>query len=68
MRSIPNTPFRTREGSARQRAADAADQADASQASRRTDLFRLADEVWEGGGKEIEHFLEIALSDQPFPL
>ena len=31
-------------------------------------LRRLADEVWEGGAEEIERFLEIALSDQPFPM
>jgi len=34
----------------------------------RDDLRRLADEVWEGGADEIEQFLEIALSDQPFPV
>jgi hypothetical protein len=34
----------------------------------RDDLRRLADEVWEGGGQEIELFLEIALSDTPFPI
>lgn len=32
------------------------------------DLRRLADEVWEGGGAEIERFVAIALSDQPFPV
>ncbi|NOX54894.1 MAG: hypothetical protein GXP27_10755, partial [Planctomycetes bacterium] len=35
---------------------------------RRDDLRRLADEVWEGGGEEIERFLDIAVSDQPFPV
>jgi hypothetical protein len=34
----------------------------------RDELRRLADEVWEGGGAEIDRFLEIALSDQPFPI
>ncbi len=34
----------------------------------RDDLRRLADEVWERGGEEIERFLEIALSDKPFPI
>jgi hypothetical protein len=34
----------------------------------RADLLRLASEVWEGGGPEIERFLHIALSDSPFPL
>lgn len=32
------------------------------------DLRRLADEVWDGGGDEIEQFLEIATSDEPFPV
>lgn len=31
-------------------------------------LRRLADEVWEGGGKEILQFVEIAMSDEPFPV
>jgi hypothetical protein len=31
-------------------------------------LRRLADEVWDGGGGEITQFLEIAISDQPFPV
>lgn len=34
----------------------------------RADLRRLADEIWEGGGQEIEEFLEIALSERPFPI
>jgi hypothetical protein len=34
----------------------------------RDDLRRLADEVWDGGADEVEQFLEIALSDQPFPV
>jgi len=33
----------------------------------RDDLRRLAGQVWEGGSEEIERFLEIALSDRPFP-
>ncbi|NLY01411.1 MAG: hypothetical protein GXY83_35415 [Rhodopirellula sp.] len=37
-------------------------------AIRQEDLRRLADEVWEGGSEEIERFLEIAVSNQPFPL
>ncbi len=37
-------------------------------AIQRDDLRRLAGQVWEGGPEEIERFLEIALSDQPFPL
>ena len=32
------------------------------------DLRRLADEIWEDGGEEIERFLEIAVSDKPFPV
>lgn len=32
------------------------------------DLRRLAELVYEGGGDEIERFLEIAVSDQPFPV
>ncbi|HIQ20106.1 MAG TPA: hypothetical protein EYH34_02555 [Planctomycetes bacterium] len=35
---------------------------------RRDDLRRLANEVWEGGAEEIERFLDIALSDEPFPV
>jgi len=31
-------------------------------------LRRLADEVWEGDGEEIERFLDIALSARPFPM
>jgi hypothetical protein len=31
-------------------------------------LRRLANQVWDGGGGEITHFLEIAISDQPFPV
>jgi hypothetical protein len=34
----------------------------------RDELRRLADEVWEGGGKEILQFVEIAMSDEPFPV
>ena len=34
----------------------------------RADLRRVADEVWDGGADEVEQFLEIALSDQPFPV
>ena len=34
----------------------------------RVALRRLAGEVWEGGGGEMERFLEIALSDRPFPM
>ena len=34
----------------------------------RDDLRRLAEEVWEGGGEEILRFLDIALSDEPFPV
>ncbi|MGD9635336.1 MAG: hypothetical protein AB7G28_01025 [Pirellulales bacterium] len=32
------------------------------------DLRRLAELVWEGGAAEIERFVEIALSDEPFPI
>lgn len=32
------------------------------------DLRRLAGLVWEGGADEIGRFVEIALSDQPFPI
>jgi hypothetical protein len=35
---------------------------------KRGDLVRLASEVWEQGGTEIEQFLEIAISDEPFPI
>jgi hypothetical protein len=35
---------------------------------RRDELRLLADEVWEGGGAEIEQFLETALGNQPFPI
>ena len=31
-------------------------------------LQRLAGLVWEGGGDEIERFVKIALSDEPFPI
>jgi hypothetical protein len=31
-------------------------------------LRRLADQVWDGGGKEIEHFVQLALSEKPFPV
>ena len=34
----------------------------------RDDLRRLANEVWDGGGDEITQFLEIAITDQPFPV
>ena len=30
-------------------------------------LSSLANQVWDGGGKEIKQFLELALKDQPFP-
>jgi hypothetical protein len=39
-----------------------------SAAIQREDLRRLAGQVWEGGSEEIERFLEIALSNRPFPL
>ena len=32
------------------------------------DLRRLAGLIWEGGADEIEKFLKIALSDEPFPI
>ena len=32
------------------------------------DLRRLAGLVWEGGPDEIERFVAIAISDQPFPI
>lgn len=32
------------------------------------DLRRLAGLVWEGGADEIERFVQIALSDEPFPI
>ncbi len=35
---------------------------------RAEDLRRLAGLVWEGGAAEIERFVEIALSDEPFPI
>ena len=31
-------------------------------------LRPLANEVWDGGGDEITQFLEIAITDQPFPV
>ena len=34
----------------------------------RESLRRLAAEVWSGGANEIEQFLAIALSEQPFPV
>lgn len=34
----------------------------------RHSLRLLADEVWEGGADEVERFLEIAVSDEPFPV
>jgi hypothetical protein len=35
---------------------------------RTDDLRRLAGLVWEGGAEEIQHFVQIALSDEPFPI
>lgn len=35
---------------------------------RHHDLRRLAALVWEGGGDEIDRFIQIALSDEPFPI
>jgi len=35
---------------------------------RRDQLRRLADEVWDGAGAEIERFIETALSNEPFPI
>jgi hypothetical protein len=35
---------------------------------RHDDLRRLAELIWEGGAKDIERFVEIALSDKPFPI
>lgn len=35
---------------------------------RRDALRRLADEVWDGAGEDIERFLKAALDDQPFPI
>jgi hypothetical protein len=32
------------------------------------DLHRLVDLVWDGGANEIDRFIEIALSDKPFPV
>jgi hypothetical protein len=32
------------------------------------DLHRLAELVWEGGAQEIDRFIQIALSDEPFPI
>jgi hypothetical protein len=37
-------------------------------AVRREDLRRLGDLVWEGGGTELERFLEIAQRDEAFPV
>jgi hypothetical protein len=34
----------------------------------RDDLRRLAGLIWEGGADEIERFVAIALSDEPFPI
>jgi hypothetical protein len=34
----------------------------------RDQLRRLADEIWKGAGKEILQFVEIAMSDEPFPV
>ena len=34
----------------------------------REPLRRLGEFVWEGGGAELEQFLEIALRDEPFPV
>lgn len=34
---------------------------------RADDLHRLAELVWEGGAQDIDRFIEIALSDAPFP-
>lgn len=35
---------------------------------RTDDLRRLAGLIWEGGADEIERFVKIALSDEPFPI
>ena len=35
---------------------------------RSDDLHRLAGLVWEGGADDIDRFIEIALSDEPFPI
>ena len=35
---------------------------------RTDDLRRLAGLVWEGGADEISRFIQIALSDEPFPI
>jgi hypothetical protein len=35
---------------------------------RNDDLRRIAELVWEGGADEIGRFIEIALSDAPFPI
>ncbi len=35
---------------------------------RRSDLRRLGDLIWDGGGEELERFLEIAQRDEPFPV
>jgi hypothetical protein len=35
---------------------------------RRHDLRRLAGQVWDEGSVEVERFLEIAMSDNPFPV
>lgn len=35
---------------------------------RREELHRLAELVWEGGAKDIDRFVEIALSDKAFPI
>jgi hypothetical protein len=32
------------------------------------DLHHLAELVWEGGAEEIDRFIQIALSDEPFPI
>jgi hypothetical protein len=34
----------------------------------RDDLRRLADQIWEGAGEEIDRFVEIAMRDEPFPV
>jgi hypothetical protein len=35
---------------------------------RHDDLRRLAGLIWEGGADDIERFIQIALSDEPFPI
>jgi hypothetical protein len=62
------SPFRDRE----KREYDAGDFRRLARANRNhvhhDDLRRLAALVWEGGADEVDRFVQIALSDEPFPI